>query len=98
MYRLIKVRVELTGHFTPIGHTGLVPLITFSMSNCWCVQADFFYIPARTRLEFVLAAAVLAQSNVHSQSVMAALLGIVTDEDGRVTLAKVLAHGFLHRQ
>ena len=53
------------------------------------MQADAFYVPSAARLDFALAAASLAKSNLHSDIIMAILLGIVTDVDGQVNIMPV---------
>lgn len=53
------------------------------------MQADIFYIPAAARLDFALAAAAVARSGLHNDIIMAVLLNIVTEEDGKVDLMQV---------
>ena len=53
------------------------------------VQADVFYVPVAARLNFALATAALAKSGLHNEIIMAVLLGIVTDLDGRVDIMQV---------
>ena len=55
------------------------------------MQTDAFYIPANARLDFALAAAALAKSDLHTWHAMPVLLGIITDVDGQVDIKPVFA-------
>ena len=59
------------------------------------MQADVFYVPVTARLDFALAAAALAKSGLHNEIIMAVLLGLVTDVDGKVDIMPV-CHPFPH--
>ena len=58
------------------------------------MQADVFYVPVSARLDFALAAAALAKSGLHNEIIMAVLLGMITDVDGKVDIMPVGHHCF----
>ncbi len=47
-------------------------------------QSDTFYVPAKGRMTFALGAAAFEDSGLSHEIVVPNLLGMVTDEDGRV--------------
>ncbi len=62
------------------------------------MQADVFYVPVSARLDFALAAAALAKSGLHNEIIMAVLLGMITDVDGKVDIMPVGHHCFISHQ
>lgn len=59
-----------------------------SIAALLVTQSDAFYVPAKGRMTFALGAAAFEDSGLSHEIVVPNLLGMVTDEDGRVNQFK----------
>lgn len=49
-----------------------------------CLQSDAFYVPAKGRMTFAVGAAAFEESGLSHEAVVPNLLGMITDDAGRV--------------
>ena len=54
----------------------------------WCVQSDAFYVPAKDRMAFAMGAAAFENSGLSHEIVVPTLLGMITDDNGKVNQFK----------